>query len=104
MRITPETLKTFAARGTLREWPGGLVVLSEVTEAFRQEILEIFPLLGEPAEILSAGPRIAAALGRERLEIFLPRDAALLEAAEAAGFEPMAWGREAILSEKPVRA
>lgn len=41
--------------------------------------------------------RLAARLGRERVEVFLPRSPLLIRAARRAGYGPAEWGRAAIL-------
>lgn len=52
---------------------------------------------------LLAMRRLAGALRRDRVEVFLPDTPGLVRAARAAGFGPAEWGREAILFERPNR-
>jgi len=59
-------------------------------------------LAGRQAALLEMR-RLAGALHRDRVEVFLPDSPALVRAARAAGFGPAEWGREAILFERPNR-
>ncbi len=81
-----------------------LVSLSDAYEGLRGKDLQIQLVAGDPAALLGAAARIAKGRGAERVESFLPHDAALLALARDAGFDFMDWGREAVLFEKPLRA
>ncbi len=82
---------------------GNMVSVSEDFEAPRGKHLQLQLLAGDADAILRAAPSIAASRGADRVESFLPHDARLLASARRAGFEPMEWGQEAILFEKPLR-
>lgn len=102
LRLPHEVLAVLAGRGHLRGWDDHVLLFSRAAEGFRDDVLEIFPLLGDPGALLRAAAAIAASLGRRSVEAFLPRDGPFVEAARAAGYGLMAWGREAILCEKPL--
>ena len=86
-------------RALWRFGANGLSMSEDYEEAWGRD-LQIQPLFGDLDEILRACPAIAAARGAERVESFLPHDTAVLAVARGCGFEPMEWGREAILFEK----
>ena len=86
-------------RALWRFGANGLSMSEDYEEAWGRD-LQIQPLFGDLDGILRACPAIAAARGAERVESFLPHDTAVLAVARGCGFEPMEWGREAILFEK----
>ncbi len=44
--------------------------------------------------------QMATVMGRERVEVFLPKRSRLVRAARRAGFEQAAWGGAAVLYER----
>ncbi len=86
--------------GALWRLGRGVVSLSEDFEGPWGKDLQVQLVAGDPDRILRAAPAIAAIRGAERVESFLPHDAALLAKARRAGFETMEWGQEAVLFEK----
>lgn len=101
LHVTRSTAHALANLGVLLGWRGNGLLASDVPEE-SEAAIEIEPLFGRLDEILRAAPGIAKARGKTHVETFLPHDPSILSAARAAGFEPMSWGQEAILSEKPL--
>jgi GNAT superfamily N-acetyltransferase len=100
LRLDRANGERLAREGALwRFGRNGVSVSEDYEEAWGKD-LQIQPLFGDLDEILRACPAIAAARGADRVESFLPHDAAFLDAARHAGFDSMEWGQEAILFEK----
>lgn len=101
--LTRANVALLSRLGALWRFGDNGVAISEGFEDARGRDLQVQPLFGNLAAILRASPGIARSRRADRAESFLPHEPAILEAAKAAGFEPMEWGQEAILFEKPLR-
>jgi ribosomal protein S18 acetylase RimI-like enzyme len=96
--------RTNALRLSRRQalWRLGPLGFSLSADLEGRQGVQIQPLFGDLVGLLRAAPTLAAALGAERVESFLPHAEAVLATARESGFRPMEWGQEAILFEKPL--
>jgi len=99
--ITRATAHALVNRGVLLGWRGNGLLVSEAF-AEGETAIDLELLFGPLDDFLRAAPGIAKGRGGTHVETFLPHDPSILSAARAAGFEPMSWGQEAILCEKPL--
>ena len=100
LRFDRPTAERLARIGALWGFASNGLSLSE---GAGERDLQVQPIFGSLSAVLRAAPGIAAARGAERVESFLPRDAAVGRAARSAGFRLMEWGRDAILFERRLR-
>lgn len=98
--LTRGTAHLLANRDALWGWAGQRALLAHLHEWTEDPALQVTALSGDVARILRDAPRIAAARGRRWAVSFLPLDGDVLRTAEASGYRPGSWGREAILCEK----
>lgn len=98
--LTRSNARWLGGVGALQRFGANAIAVSEDFEEVWGKDLQVQLLAGDAATILRAAPAIARDRGADRVESFLPHDAALLEAATREGFEYMEWGREAVLLEK----
>lgn len=98
--LTQTNARWLAAEGALWRFGGNAVAISEDFEDVWGKDLQVQLLAGDVSAFCRAAPAIARARGADRVESFLPHETSILQAARAAGFEPMGWGQEAILFEK----
>ena len=104
LRLERSVAERLARGGALWAFgSSGLSLSLDETEG-RGTDLQVEPLFGSVSEVLRLAPGLAAARGAERVETFLPRDAALRSVARGAGFRLMEWGRDAVLFERLLRA
>ena len=102
LRLRPAALRSLCRRRALRTWGRRAALVTDVSETFDARVIDVTPVLGTFRGVLGDAPRIAASLGKDRVETFLPRRPEVLRTALDLGYRPMSWGDEAILCEKPV--
>ena len=97
--LTPATIHLLANSGALYRVAGGVVVVSPRPEREAETSQDFGLAAGDPAKVLG-GIAAAQVRGVESVEVYLPFDRSVLDAAGRTGFEPESWGQEAVLFER----
>jgi len=100
--LTPANVHLLANAGALLRVAGGIALVSAHPEDDPDATMEFGIVAGDPVKVLRAIPASAPGRGARDVAGFLPHDRATLAAARTAGFEPVPWGLEAVLYERPV--
>jgi len=90
-----------AAKGAFHAFGETVIALADREDG---EELWFTMWAGDPSEAIEEACRCAHAMGKARVETFVPHDPGFLLDARRSGFEPGSWGSEAVLAELPVAA